>query len=163
VIPLDLDLALSLTPANVSPTRRLLESKLAGVLDDDDAVFRVAMTAHELLENAAKYARDGRARLQLQVVPQADRAHVTVILRNSSTREHIEQLRDWFQEMQGEGDSLAHYFALMRRNALLGSISRLGLARVRAEGEMTLAISIDGEDVTIVASTIVRGTPRHGV
>src|SRR5689334_5183637 len=61
VNPLHLDLPLTVSPAIVSPTRRLLESKLAPVLDDEDAVFRVAMTAHELLENAAKYASDGKA------------------------------------------------------------------------------------------------------
>ena len=37
--------------------------------------------------------------------------------------------------MKAESDAMAHYFALMRRNAKNGSISRLGLARVRAEGE----------------------------
>ena len=44
----------------VSPTRRIIEAKLGPVLEDEDAIFRVAMTAHELLENAAKYASDGR-------------------------------------------------------------------------------------------------------
>ena len=43
----------------VSPTRRIIEAKLGPALDDEDAIFRVAMTAHELLENAAKYAPAG--------------------------------------------------------------------------------------------------------
>ena len=65
VTPLDLDLPLTVSPSMVSPTRRIIEAKLGPVLEDEDAIFRVAMTAHELLENAAKYASDGKARLEL--------------------------------------------------------------------------------------------------
>jgi hypothetical protein len=155
VTPLHLDLPLTISPAIVSPTRRLLESKLAPVLDDDDAVFRVAMAAHELLENAAKYAKDGKARLEVQVSPREEDALVSVAVTNSAVREHIDQLSACFAEMQAEADAMAHYFALMRRNAKNGSISRLGLARVRAEGEMEIAVDIEGETVKVVASAVV--------
>jgi len=50
---------------------------------------------------------------------------------------------------------MAHYFSLMRRNARVGSVSRLGLARVRAEGEMEIAVDVAGETVKVVASGIV--------
>ena len=153
--PLHLDLPLTISPAIVSPTRRLLESKLSPALEDDDAVFRVAMAAHELLENAAKYAKDGKARLEVQVSPRDEDALVRVAVTNSAVREHIDQLSACFAEMKAESDAMAHYFALMRRNAKNGSISRLGLARVRAEGEMEIAVDIDGETVKVVASAVV--------
>jgi hypothetical protein len=50
---------------------------------------------------------------------------------------------------------MAHYFSLMRLNAKAGAVSRLGLARVRAEGEMDLEIDIQGKTVKVVASGIV--------
>ncbi|HVV15652.1 MAG TPA: hypothetical protein VHH90_00505 [Polyangia bacterium] len=153
--PLHLDLPLTISPAIVSPTRRLLESKLAPALDDDDAVFRVAMAVHELLENAAKYASDGKARLEVEVSPHQEDAFVRVAVTNNAVREHIDQLAACFAEMKTESDAMAHYFALMRRNAKNGSISRLGLARVRAEGEMEIAVDIDGQTVKVVASAIV--------
>lgn len=154
--PLHIDLPLTISPAIVSPTRRLLESKLAPVLDDDDAVFRVAMAAHELLENAAKYAKDGKARLEVQVSPRDDDALVSVAVTNNAVQEHIDNLTACFAEMKAESDAMAHYFALMRRNAKNGSISRLGLARVRAEGEMEIAVDIDGETVKVVASAVLQ-------
>ena len=92
--PLDLDLPLTVSPAMVSPTRRILEAKLAPVLEDEDAIFRVAMTAHELLENAAKYASDGKARLEVRVTPRGEDAIVRVVVTNNSTREHIDELGD---------------------------------------------------------------------
>jgi len=155
VTPLHLDLPLTISPAIVSPTRRLLESKLAPVLDDDDAVFRVAMAAHELLENAAKYAADGKARLEVEVSPRDDDALVRVVVTNTASRENIDNLGACFAEMNAESDAMAHYFALMRRNAKNGSISRLGLARVRAEGEMDIAVDINGDTVKVVASAIL--------
>ncbi len=153
--PLHIDLPLTISPAVVSPTRRLLEAKLAPVLEDDDATFRVAMAAHELLENAAKYAKDGKARLEVQVSPRQADALVSVAVTNNAVQQHIDNLTACFVEMKAESDAMAHYFALMRRNAKNGSISRLGLARVRAEGEMEIAVDIDGETVKVVASAVL--------
>ncbi len=119
--PLHLDLPLTVSPAIVSPTRRLLEAKLAPVLEDEDAVFRVAMTAHELLENAAKYASDGKARLEVDVSPRGEDAVIRVVVTNNSSREHIDHLGTCYAEMNAETDAMAHYFTLMRRNAKVGS------------------------------------------
>ena len=131
----------------VSPTRRSIEAKLGPVLEDEDAIFRVAMTAHELLENAAKYASDGKARLELSVTPRDEGAIVRVVVTNNSTREHIAELGACYAEMNAAKDAMAHYFSLMRMNAKAGALSRLGLARVRAEGEMDIEVDVEGERV----------------
>ena len=139
----------------VSPTRRIIEAKLGPALDDEDAIFRVAMTAHELLENAAKYASDGKARLEVSIQPRGEDAIVRVVVTNNAAREHIDQLGVCYAEMNANRDAMAHYFSLMRMNAKAGAVSRLGLARVRAEGEMDVEIDIQGETVKIVASGVV--------
>ena len=153
--PLDLDLPLSVSPNMVSPTRRIIEAKLGPALDDEDAIFRVAMTAHELLENAAKYASDGKARLEVSVQPRGEDAIVRVVVTNNAAREHLDQLGTCYAEMNANRDAMAHYFSLMRLNAKAGAVSRLGLARVRAEGEMDIEIDIQGATVKVVASGIV--------
>lgn len=155
VTPLDLDLPLTVSPSMVSPTRRIIEAKLGPVLEDEDAIFRVAMTAHELLENAAKYASDGKARLELSVTPREEGAIVRVVVTNNTTQEHIAELGACYAEMNAAKDAMAHYFSLMRLNAKAGALSRLGLARVRAEGEMEIEVDVEGERVKIVASGIV--------
>ena len=152
---LDLDLPLTVSPSMVSPTRRIIEAKLGPVLEDEDAIFRVAMTAHELLENAAKYASDGKARLELSVTPREEGAIVRVVVTNNATQEHIAELGTCYAEMNAAKDAMAHYFSLMRMNAKAGALSRLGLARVRAEGEMDIEVDVEGERVKIVASGIV--------
>jgi len=111
------------------------------------------------LENAAKYALDGRAHLRVQVgvvgTGGKDGARALVTVSNRTTPQHIDALKARVAEMGTESDPQAHYHALMRRNARASSLSQLGLARVRAEGEMEIALQIDGEAVTIVASTQV--------
>jgi hypothetical protein len=57
--------------------------------------------------------------------------------------------------MNATADAMAHYFTLMRENAKAGVVSRLGLARVRAEGEMEIEVDIQGPAVRIVASGVV--------
>ncbi len=105
------------------------------------------MTAHELLENAAKYASDGKARLEVDVSPRGEDAVVRVVVTNNSTPEHIDQLGTCYAEMNAETDAMAHYFTLMRRERQASaSVSRLGLARVRAEGEMDIEVDITGDD-----------------
>jgi len=155
VTPLDLDLPLTVSPSMVSPTRRIIEAKLGPVLEDEDAIFRVAMTAHELLENAAKYASDGKARLELSVTPRDEGAIVRVVVTNNSTSEHIRELGACYAEMNAAKDAMAHYFSLMRINAKSGALSCLGLALVRAEGEMDIEVDVEGERVKVVASGIV--------
>ena len=59
--------------------------------------------------------------------------------------------------MNADRDAMAHYFSLMRQNAKAGVLSRLGLARVRAEGEMDIEIDIQGQAVKVVASGVVLG------
>jgi len=154
-MPLDFDLLFTVSPSMVSPTRRIIEAKLGPVLEDEDAIFRVAMTAHELLENAAKYASDGKARLELSVTPREEGAIVRVVVTNNATQENIAQLGVCYAEMNAAKDAMAHYFSLMRMNAKAGALSRLGLARVRAEGEMDIEVDVEGERVKIVASGIV--------
>ena len=118
MIPLDLDLPLTVSPGIVSPTRRIIEAKLGPVLEDEDAIVRVAVT-------------------------------------NNSTPEHINQLGACYAEMNAASDAMAHYFTLMRRNAKAGATSRLGLARVRAEGEMEIEVEIQGAVVKVTASGVV--------
>jgi hypothetical protein len=81
-----------------------------------------------------------------------------VTVTNNSTAEHIGQLGTCYAEMNAARDAMAHYFSLMRENAKAGVVSRLGLARVRAEGEMEIEVAISGQAVKVVASGVVLGT-----
>jgi hypothetical protein len=159
VCGLRLQLRLDTDPVLVSVTRRFIEEALRRFVTDRDLVSRVAMTAHELLENAAKYARDRNAELSVTLDSAGGKSQVVLRLCNDTTPLHIERLRQIFSELDACRDPLALYVDLMRRNARRPDVSGLGLARIVAEGEMTLGLSVDGRTATIVARTPVGGMP----
>jgi len=150
---LSLELTLDTDPRLVSITRRFVEQAMEKLVDDADAVFRVAMAAHELLENAAKYAKNRQARLALRLEPDdGGGRHVILTMMNQTSGDHVEKLKQNFAEMNSRDDPYDYYFELMRRNAADISVSGLGLARIRAEGEMTLTFDSKGVDVIIRAT-----------
>jgi hypothetical protein len=154
---LKLRLLMAVDPSLVSVTRRFVEEALSRFVGDLSLISRVAMTAHELLENAAKYADDRNADLSLTVDGSAeDAAHVTLRLSNETSPGNLTRLREMFSELNDCADPMMFYVELMRRNALRASSSGIGLARIRAEGEMSLGLTVEGQTATIVAQTMVR-------
>ncbi|MCG5052677.1 MAG: hypothetical protein KA712_06930 [Myxococcales bacterium] len=150
---LSLELTLDTDPRIVSITRRFVEQAMEKLVDDADAVFRVAMAAHELLENAAKYAENRQASLALRLEPNGDGGRQAVLtMTNQTSPDHIARLKQNFAEMNTREDPYDYYFELMRRNASDTTTSGLGLARIRAEGEMRLAFDAVGTQVLIRAT-----------
>ena len=59
------DLCIDPNPRFVSVVRRFVEAALDRLLADPEAVFRISMSAHELMENAAKYSIGNRTVLRV--------------------------------------------------------------------------------------------------
>jgi hypothetical protein len=124
---------------SVSAVRRFVEEFVNGEL---------AMAAHELLENVVKYSLDGQARVRLE--RSAD-GRCLLRLSNRASNEHRAILTRLLAEQAAATDPFTHYQALMRQN-LHQEGSGLGLARIAAEADMSLAFEDEGDDrVAIVA------------
>jgi len=145
--------------------RRFVSDFYEGMLEDPDAVSRVALATHELLENAVKYSADGATALSITLEPapdasrgepSAEGSELAIRLSNRAGEEHIEALRELFEEMEHYPDPFDHYQAVLERGARRKSGSGLGIARVRAEGEMSMSYRIEGDGVCIVARTRVQ-------
>jgi hypothetical protein len=134
----------------ISLVRRFVEEFYEKVIDDPNVVGRLALTTHELLENAAKYSADGSTSLYVEVDPKAG----TVLVRtaNPATAAEIESLKKWFAEIESTPDVSELYAEMMRRSAAKKTGSGgLGLARIAAEGEMQMQLIIEGNAVEVVA------------
>src|SRR5579872_7353103 len=107
VCGLRLQLRLDADPVLVSVTRRYVEEALKRFISDRDLVSRVAMTTHELLENAAKYARDRIAELSVALDQNGGKMQVTLRLSNDTTPAHIDRLRQIFSELDSCRDPLS--------------------------------------------------------
>lgn len=156
---LSFGLQLQPQPRMVSIVRRFVEESFEKLIGDSDAVFRVSLAVHELLENAAKYAIGDKT--GLFVCFEANGRTASVKLTNQSTPEHIARLRACIDEIQGSEEPFVLYQTLMKRTFGIQEESGLGLARIRAEGELDLSLEIEGSTVTIVASCMPSGRPNH--
>lgn len=154
---MDANLELTLSPGEerISLVRRFVEQYYEKVLEDEDAVARIAMTAHELLENAAKYSTNGIAHIRIEVAPNGSGHRVRLVLRNHGDADAVAHVRSAFDEMRTFDDPLAWYQTLMRRTAKRRAGSGLGLARIAAEGGMKLELELQGDEICIRAETTV--------
>jgi hypothetical protein len=111
----------------------------------------VALTVHELLQNAIDYSTDGRAKLRLHLdVPQQ---RITLSVESHGSPEKLEGLLQLMQRIEQEPDPLKLYLALMKETAKKKAGSGLGLARVRFEGGMDIKIELAEGLVRVTATS----------
>ncbi len=152
--PNEATLELKFHPNRRDPSviRKFVETYYGNLLHDGDTLYRVAMAAHEFMENAVKYSSDGAAQFTVELGHAPDAAstpRITLSLWNKAAPHHVAQLEQVFAEMDSFSDAFEHYKALMKRDA--GDGSGIGLARIRAEGEMRLSLIRDGDRVCLRA------------
>jgi len=147
-----LHLAFRPTVPLISETRHFAGHLLDSVLDDSDAASRVALTIHELLENTLKYSIDGLAQIVLLVSDEAGRRTIEVRASNQASPEQAAELSRRIEAIGQASDPMGFYIGLMRESAQRGG-SGLGLARIRVEGEMSLSCALEGDKVTVSATT----------
>jgi anti-sigma regulatory factor (Ser/Thr protein kinase) len=153
-----LDLSIWRDMTMVSVIRRFVEEVYEQVFDDLDAVSRITLAAHELLENAVKYSSDGPARIRVSLERGEETDRIAIAVTNRADHRNLAALQAVFQEMQAVSDPLVHYQTLLRRNYKRKDGSGLGLARVQAEGEMLLTLEVsDGHEVCLRATADFEG------
>lgn len=134
----------------VSIVRRFVEETFEKIVGDADAVFRVSLAVHELLENAAKYAVGDTTNLTVHFESDGAGAHIR--LTNQTTPERLARLRTFVSEIQSTDSPLVLYHSMMRRTLNVVGESGLGLVRIRAEAGLDLALEVEGTRVTVIAS-----------
>jgi hypothetical protein len=141
-------------PELVSIVRRFVSDFYDRTLCDPDATSRVALATHELLENAVKYSRDGRAKVRIEVTGVADRVRVRIRTKNRAEPADAEHIQRTIDEMTSM-DANVYYLSLMRKNASRTDGSGLGLARIHAEAEMAMSVRCRNGTITVSAETEV--------
>jgi hypothetical protein len=146
-------LDLSFTPCleQVSTVRRFLEDYYQPLLNDPDLLCRMAIATHELLENASKYSARGTSRLQVCVIQNGRGKELSVKVSNIPSPEHIGDLKATVAGVTSPEDAAEAYQLHMVAAALRGEGSGLGLARIRAEADMVLALTIDATHACVEA------------
>ncbi len=137
----------------VSTVRRFVSDFYSTVLKDSDFASRLALTTHELLENAVKYATSPETTLRVEIMRATGVATVTSW--NDTGEAHIATITKLFADMAETNSPGEYYESLLRGEREAVSSSGLGLARVGAEAEMVLGYEVTGTRVCIRAQTRV--------
>ena len=135
----------------IAATREYVRALYDTWLGNPELSARVAMAAHELLENVAKYASAEPRRLETEVVRRGARECVRIWTTNAATSERIAMLQGILTELNESADPFDTYVRFITRSSESSEESCLGLARIRAEAGMTLECSVSGSEVTICA------------
>jgi hypothetical protein len=154
---LGFELSFESFPGLISPTRRFVEETVERVVNDPDDVYRIAMTAHELLETAVKYGTGRMTTLGVWIAPSEGGLLATLRLTNQANAADIQRLRQGVEALLESQRPLDYYRDLMMKDLEPSQESGLGLARIVVEGEMKLAVDVTGDRVTITASGRLNG------
>ena len=131
-----------------------------GLISDPQVTSRFHMAAQELAENLVKYSVGSEVKLAAQLTGTRDRAELCLRATNRSTPAQLDQVERCLAALVKAQDPAAHYDRLMREAAPREEGSGLGLARLRAEGELNVDYSIEGDQLTISVHAPVE--PRKG-
>jgi hypothetical protein len=135
----------------VSRVTTLVRQFCRELLGDGDALSRVNMVTHELVENVVKYSAGGMCELSVEVSSEESNRVVRIETSNEVGADEVEQLERFLVELQDAPDPVAFYDRTIQASAKRRQGSGLGLARIRAEGEMELSHRIAGGRISIVA------------
>lgn len=144
--------------ALVSTVRRFVADFYQSCLTPE-LTSQVALATHELLENAVIHSCSGETEVRIEITPHGHGQSVCIQTRNQANPQDLELLREAFAELQAATDPDAYFLSMMRRSAKRTDGSGLGLARIRAETDMVMALDITDDSVCISART---GTPGQG-
>lgn len=140
----------------IDELRRFVESFCACACTGHNRETQLALTVHELMQNAVPNSHDDDVELTLEVEPAADRVAVAVTNRCNDAEYHA--LAERLERMYREPDALQHYLQAMNDTPAVQR-GGLGLARVRFEAQLDLAVSRSGGRMTVHATGPLRPPP----
>lgn len=152
------------------PPRRAFVTRVATMvrqfcrelIGEGDALSRVNMATHELVENVVKYSAGGLCELRVELRLEGPAPVVSIETANDVGGEALEDLEKLLVALQEAPDPVAYYDRTIRASAKRRYGSGLGLARIRAEGEMELSHCIQEGRITIRAESVLTGAQWVG-
>jgi hypothetical protein len=111
------------------------------------------MAAHELVENGVKYAVRDPTIMRIALIQSGREVSARITVTNEASADNVDRLRLFVTEIcrSGRGELAELYESYLRRRDPHGQ-SGLGLCRIRAEADMSLALEVAGTTVTLVAA-----------
>jgi len=151
---LSLEMAIAPDTERISTARRVVDDLTGHVAPGEDAAWRLAMATHELLENVLKYGGPEKASVRLDFGVKDGARVASLRVRNRSTVDNIATLKQIIGAIHDAPDPWAFYIAAMEETSKRTHGSGLGLARIRAEGEMAIDLALEDDDYVCIEAQL---------
>jgi hypothetical protein len=127
--------------------------ELCRPLVEDDAATRLRLTAHELLENIAKYSAPAACELCFELRRgESGALYASVQTSNVPIAENLGDVEARLAALTAARDPLEHYDSIIADSAGRPAGSGLGLARIHAETEYRIQHRFEGKRLVIAAT-----------
>jgi hypothetical protein len=126
-------------------------------LADLEMVARLRLAVSELVENVVKYGMQPNVSVEVQLIERDGAPILRLGTRNRTSPEYLERAVELLSELKRAPDPIAYYDRLVRETAPKAGVSGLGLARIRAEGDLELDFKVDGDELWIWVEAPVEG------
>ena len=120
--------------------------------EEPELAERARIIIQEALENAVKYSVPG-PRSELEFVIGSDGTRLEISVSSTPSPEHLEMLKRELEALNATDPEAGYLAAFARASESSEARARLGLARIRYEGAMTLSMSEEsGGRIRVTAS-----------
>lgn len=126
-------------------------------LRDLELVARLRLAVNELVENVVKYGMQPNVRVEVELLERDGATVLRLSTRNRANPEYLERAVHLLTQLRAAEDPIAYYDQLVRETAPKAGMSGLGLARIRAEGDLQLDFAVDGDELRIWVEAAVDG------
>lgn len=120
------------------------------VVDDESIRFAFQMAAYELTENMVKYAVGGLTILRIEVENSSRGPEIVLSTENEAPPDRIADALARLEAAERAPDPIAHFDQLVMESLKTPNESRLGLGRLRAEGDLLLSHQVFENRLTVV-------------
>jgi hypothetical protein len=124
-------------------------------LENVNAASRAQMAVNELVENVVKYGLTPSVEVEVELERLTGGFVLTLRTRNRATPERLATTISLLRALKEAPDPVAYYDKLVVESAPKPDTSGLGLARIRAEGDLEVQYEVQGDELCLsVAATL---------
>lgn len=120
------------------------------VVDHQETQFAFRLAAYELVENLVKYTSGDFVALEIGVHSTKGGPELVLVTKNQTTEARLRDVDERLKTAEATDDPVGHFDLLVQQSLETPGESRLGLGRLRAEGDLLLSHRIEADNWLVI-------------